>query len=147
MHLPMSSEDPLHFYRYLHTHILIANLLFLLLIDVPIQDHTQQLSIYKIFYSGYPSQHDVISAPHILGIHRMQLWQEKFHKTSSAYVKQQTDSFVTFIHHFNHLPTLCFASQPYMPRMQLVFPIDVCYKSEKLKASVYHHKSHLTCGY
>ena len=25
MHLPIPSEDTLHFYRYLHTHILIAN--------------------------------------------------------------------------------------------------------------------------
>ena len=25
MHLPVSSEDTLHFYRYLHTHVLIAN--------------------------------------------------------------------------------------------------------------------------
>ena len=25
MHLPVSSEDTLHFYRYLHAHILIAN--------------------------------------------------------------------------------------------------------------------------
>ena len=47
MHLPVSSEDTLHFYRYLRAHILIANQQFLLLIDVPIQDHTQQLSIYK----------------------------------------------------------------------------------------------------
>ena len=37
----------LHFYGFLHTHVLIAN--FLLLIDVPIQGCTQQLSIYKIF--------------------------------------------------------------------------------------------------
>ena len=49
MHLPMSSEDTLHFYRYLHTHVPITNRQFLLLIDVPIQDHMQQLSIYKIF--------------------------------------------------------------------------------------------------
>ena len=47
MHLPVSSKDTLHFYRYLHTHILIANRQFLLLIDVHIQDCTQQLSIYK----------------------------------------------------------------------------------------------------
>ena len=40
MHLPVSSEDNLHFYRYLCTHVLIANRQFLLLIDVPIQDHT-----------------------------------------------------------------------------------------------------------
>ena len=38
MHLPLSSEDTLHFYRYLHVHVLIANRQFLLLIDVPIQD-------------------------------------------------------------------------------------------------------------
>ena len=49
MHLAVSSEDTLHFYPYLHTHILITNEQFLLLLDVPIQDHSQQLSIYKIF--------------------------------------------------------------------------------------------------
>ena len=38
LHLPVSSEDTLHFYWYLCTHILIANKQFLLLIDVPIQD-------------------------------------------------------------------------------------------------------------
>ena len=38
LHLPISSEDTLHFYQYLHMHILIANKQFLLLIDVPIQD-------------------------------------------------------------------------------------------------------------
>ena len=48
MHLPVSSEDTLHFYRYLHTHILIANRQFLLLIDVPIQDWTQKILIYRI---------------------------------------------------------------------------------------------------
>ena len=37
-HLQVSSEDTLHFYRYLCTHVLIANKKFLLLIDVPIQD-------------------------------------------------------------------------------------------------------------
>ena len=38
LHLPVSPDDTLHFYRYLHTHILIENKQFLLLIDVPIQD-------------------------------------------------------------------------------------------------------------
>ena len=37
LHLPLSSEDTLHFYCYLHTHVLITNRQFLLLIDVPIQ--------------------------------------------------------------------------------------------------------------
>ena len=39
MHLPVSSDDTLHFYRYLHTHILVMEVQFLLLIDVPIQNH------------------------------------------------------------------------------------------------------------
>ena len=54
LHLPVSSEDTLHFYKYLHTHVLIANKQFLLLIDVPIQDRSQQLSIYKIFTLDTP---------------------------------------------------------------------------------------------
>ena len=45
MHLPVSSEDSLHYYRYLCTHVLIANRQFFLLIDIPIQDHTQQHSV------------------------------------------------------------------------------------------------------
>ena len=36
LHLPISPEDILHFYRYLHTHVLIENNQFLLLIDIPI---------------------------------------------------------------------------------------------------------------
>ena len=49
MHLPVSSEDTLHFYRYLQTHVLVADKHFLLVIDVPIQDHAQQHEIYEIF--------------------------------------------------------------------------------------------------
>ena len=40
LHLPISPDDTLHFYRYLHTHVLIKNKQFLLLIDVPIQDRS-----------------------------------------------------------------------------------------------------------
>ena len=54
MHLPVSSEDTLHCYRYLWTHILIEDKQFLLLIDVPIQDHAQQLEIYEVFNSIIP---------------------------------------------------------------------------------------------
>ena len=49
MHLPVSSDDTLHFYRYLCTHILVTEEQFLLLIDVPIQDCAQQLEIYQVF--------------------------------------------------------------------------------------------------
>ena len=49
MYFPVLSEDTLHFYRYLHTHVLIGNEQFLLHIDVPIQDCTQQLEMYGVF--------------------------------------------------------------------------------------------------
>ena len=54
LHLPVSSEDTLHFYQYLHMHVLITKKQFLLLIDAPIQDQSQQLSIYKIFTLDIP---------------------------------------------------------------------------------------------
>ena len=54
LHLPVSSENTLHFYRYLCTHVLITNKQFLHLIDIPIQDQSQQLSIYIIFTLGIP---------------------------------------------------------------------------------------------
>ena len=41
MHLAVSLDDTLHFYRYLHTHVLVAEEHFLLLIDVAVQDCTQ----------------------------------------------------------------------------------------------------------
>ena len=54
LHLHVSSEDTLHFYQYLYTHVLIANIEFLLLIDMPIQDCSQQISIYNIFTLDIP---------------------------------------------------------------------------------------------
>ena len=54
MHLPISSEDTLHLYRYLHTRILIADEQFLLLIDVLIQNHAQQMEIYEVFNLDIP---------------------------------------------------------------------------------------------
>ena len=40
LHLPISPEDTLHFYRCLHTHVLFGNKQFLLFIDVSIQDRS-----------------------------------------------------------------------------------------------------------
>ena len=54
LHLPVSSEDTLHFYQYLCTHVLIHNKQLLFLIDVSIQDQSQQLSIYQIFTLDIP---------------------------------------------------------------------------------------------
>ena len=60
MHLPISSQDALHFYWYLCTHVLIADEHFLLLINVPLHDHAQQLEIYEVF--NLPIPHGNISA-------------------------------------------------------------------------------------
>ena len=64
LHLPISPEDTLNFHRYLHTHILIENKQFLLLIDVPIQDRSRQITIHQILtlniqQGNYPSHYDV----------------------------------------------------------------------------------------
>ena len=60
LHLPVSPDDTLHFYRYLCTHVLIENKQFLLLIDVPIQGRSQQITIHEILtlsipYGNYPA--------------------------------------------------------------------------------------------
>ena len=54
LHLPVSPDDSLHFYRYLCTHILIENKQFLLLIDVPIQVRSQQITIHEILTLSIP---------------------------------------------------------------------------------------------
>ena len=54
LHLAISPEDTLHFYRYLHTHVLIENKQFLLLIDIPIQDRACQITIHEVFTLNIP---------------------------------------------------------------------------------------------
>ena len=54
LYLPIPSSDPLHFYRYLQTHVLVEENQFLLLIDVPIQDRAQQIQIYQIINLPIP---------------------------------------------------------------------------------------------
>ena len=54
LHLSISPEDTLHFYRYLHTHALTENKQFLLLIDVPIQDRSRQITIHQILTLNIP---------------------------------------------------------------------------------------------
>ena len=54
LYLPISPVDTLHFYRYLHTHVLIKNKQFLLLIDIPIQDRACQITIHQVFTLDIP---------------------------------------------------------------------------------------------
>ena len=120
LHLPVSSEDTLHFYRYLCTPVLIANKSFLLLIDVPIQDQSQQLSIYKIFtldipHGNFTAHYDISNQ--YLGITQDETMAVDFLHDSSGFVKKQMDSFVLFLHHFNHLQTHHLVLQLCMPRI------------------------------
>ena len=78
LHLPVSSEETLHFYCYLCSHVLITYKQFLLLIDVPIQDQSQQLSIYKIslwIFHMVILQLAMISILNISELHEMKPWQ------------------------------------------------------------------------
>ena len=64
LHLPISPEDTLHFYRYLRTHVLIENKQFLLLIDIPIQDRACQITIHQVFtldipHGNYSAHYDI----------------------------------------------------------------------------------------
>ena len=64
LHLPLSLVDPLHFYRYLRTHVLIENKQFLLLIDIPIQDRAHQITIHQVFtldipHGNYSAHYDI----------------------------------------------------------------------------------------
>ena len=54
LHLPILQEDTLHFYRYLHTHVLIENKQFLLLTDIPIQDRAHQITVHQVFTLDFP---------------------------------------------------------------------------------------------
>ena len=64
LHLPITPEDTLHFYRYLCTHVLIENKQFLLLIDIPIQDRARQNTVHQVFtldvpYRNYSAHYDM----------------------------------------------------------------------------------------
>ena len=96
MHLPVSSEDILHFYSYLHTHVLIANRQFLLLIDIPIQDHTQQLSIHKIFTLDIPHRNFTTSYeinPHYLRVTQDETMAVEISETTYSICKEANGQF------------------------------------------------------
>ena len=54
LHLSISPKNTLHFFHYLHTHVLIENKQFLLLIDIPIQDRACQITIHQDFTLNIP---------------------------------------------------------------------------------------------
>ena len=94
MHLPIPSLDPLHFYRYLRSHVLVEESKFLLLIDVPIQDRAQEIQIYKIInlpvpVGNYSMRYTMDNK--YLGMTEPRRWT--YQRTSSSCVRKQMDSF------------------------------------------------------
>ena len=111
LHLPVSSEDTLHFYHYLHTHVLIANKQFLLLINVPIQDQSHHLTIYKFFILDIP--HGNFTAHYDINTEYLRITQDE---TMAVEISKQMHSFVQSLHHSNHLQTHHLALLPYMSK-------------------------------
>ena len=101
LHLPVSSDNTLHFCRYLHTHVLIANKQFLLLIDVPIQDRSHQITIYEIFtldiqHGNFNAHCDI--ATKYPGITRDETMAVELSSHQFKSAKQQMDNFAPFLH-------------------------------------------------
>ena len=114
MHLPVSSEDTLHFYRYLCTHILIANRQVSLLIDFPIQGWMQQISMYRIFaleipYGNFTAHYEVDTKYLVI------TWDETMAVdisiNNTVHVSKVMDSSATSIYHFNLMQTDLLALQ------------------------------------
>ena len=91
MHLPISLENTLHFCWHLKTIMLVAEELFLLLTDVPIQDRAQQLQIYEIF--NLPVPHGVVSATYEISDKYMGI---TYDKTQAVVITEQ--QYTTCLH-------------------------------------------------
>ena len=104
-HLSVSPDDTLHFYRYLCTHILITNKQLLLLIDLPIWDRSQQITIYEVFtlniLHGNFSVHYDINTKY-LGITKDETMAVELPPPSFKSAKQQTDNCAEYLHLFSH---------------------------------------------
>ena len=150
LHLPVSSEDTLHFYQYLRAHVLITNKQFLLLIDVPIQDQSQQLSIYKIFTLDIPhgnfTAHYNINTQY-LGITQDETMAVEILPHQFSIYQEANGQFCNIITPFQLLVNLpsCITAL-YTKNTPNILP-DVHCKSGKLKTSLYPLKLHLMYGY
>ena len=134
LHLPVSSEDTLHFYQYLCGHVLIANKQFILLIDVPVQDQSQQLSTNKIFTLDIPickctSCYD-INAQYLRTI-QDETMARKISPQQFRICQEANGPFCNIPTPFQPLASHHLALQLCMSRIQLVSLPDVHYRLEK----------------
>ena len=100
-HLPISPEDSLHFYRYLHTHVLIENKQYLLLIDIPIQDRACWITILQVFtldipHGNYSAHYDIKTR--YFGVTKVPPWELNFLLNSFRHVNKPMDSSAISLH-------------------------------------------------
>ena len=119
MHLPISSDNTLHFYQYLSTHVLIADGQFLLLIDVPIQNRAQQLQIYEVF--SLPVLHSNLSGEYEVNYKDIRVMYGKTKAVAISDLQyrafQHANGQVCRINApFHTLQTCHHVLQPYMPK-------------------------------
>ena len=119
LHLPISPTDTLHFYRYLHAHVLIENKQFLLLIDIPIQDRPDRspfnrslpwTSLMEIIQCIMTSTHSTSESP------QMPQWDWNYPLHNLKFVNRLMVNSATFPHPFNPWLIHQHASPCCMPR-------------------------------
>ena len=115
LYLPISPEDTLHFYRYLCTYILIKNKQFLLLIDIPIQDRSQQITIHQILtldipHGNYSARYDVHTK--YFGVTKDATMAVKLSTTQLQACQDASGQFCSITTHFQPLanPPSCIAA-------------------------------------
>ena len=122
LHLSILPVDTLHFYRYLHTHVLIKNKQFLLLINIPIQDRAYQITIHQVFTLDIPhgnySAHYNINTRYF-GVTKDATMGWKYSAHNLRYANRQMDSSATSPHLSNLWLIHQHASLPSMPRVKL----------------------------
>ena len=121
LHLPISPEDTLHFYRYLHTHILIENKQFLLLIDIPIQDRACQITVHQVFTLGIP--HRNYSAYYDINTRYFRVTKDvtmgvELSTAQFQTCQQASGQFCHICTPFSHLLIHLCALLPYMPKVR-----------------------------
>ena len=122
LHLPILPVDTLHIYRYLHTHVLIKNNQFLLLIDIPIQDRAHQITIHQVFTLDIPHEttHPIMTLTRdTLESPTMPLWDWNYPAHNLRYANRQMDSSAKSLHLSNLWLIHQYASLPSMPRVKL----------------------------
>ena len=102
--------DTLHFYRYPHTHVLIENKQFLLLINIPIQDRARQITIHQVFtldipHGNYSAHYDINTQ--YFGVTKDATMGVELSHTQFEVCKQATGQFCHISMPFQHLANLC----------------------------------------